>query len=65
MSKKQKKMVYRLITSALFFSIAILMETPGGYTWMPKVLGNIMGNTLRVYLDAQNAGQYHGKDRLQ
>lgn len=38
MTKKQKKMVFRLVVSALFFITAIVMEEKSGWAWVPFIL---------------------------
>lgn len=38
MTKKQKKMVFRLVVSALFFITAIVMEERSGWAWVPFIL---------------------------
>lgn len=38
MTKKQKKMVFRLVISALFFITAIVTEEKSGWAWVPFIL---------------------------
>lgn len=38
MTKKQKKMVFRLVVSALLFITAIVMEEKSGWAWVPFIL---------------------------
>lgn len=38
MTKKQKKMVFRLAVSAVLFILAMLMESKGGPAWIPFIL---------------------------
>lgn len=38
MTKKQKKMVFRLVTSAVFFGLAIWMEERTALSWIPYII---------------------------
>lgn len=38
MTKKQKKMVFRLVTSAIFFGLAIWMEERTALSWIPYII---------------------------
>lgn len=38
MTKKQKKMVFRLAASALLFILAVVMEGKSSWAWIPFIL---------------------------